>query len=83
MKLRISLNMSTLDRLAPGTRAVIDKTDDVDGTVLRLREMGLTDGAEVVVTRRAPLGDPLEVAVRGTRLCLRKDYARRFQVTPC
>jgi ferrous iron transport protein A len=52
----------------------------VDGTLLRLFEMGLTRGATVTVTRRAPLGDPLEIAVRGTRLCLRRHDARRFVV---
>ena len=53
---------------------------DVDGTVLRLFEMGLTRGAQVTVTRRAPLGDPMEIAVRGTRLCLRRNDAARFVV---
>ncbi len=52
----------------------------VDGTLLRLFEMGLSRGVQVRVTRRAPLGDPLEVEVRGTRLCLRRDDAARFFV---
>lgn len=53
---------------------------DIDGTVLRLFEMGLTRGVQVTVTRRAPLGDPMEIAVRGTRLCLRRKDAARFLV---
>lgn len=52
----------------------------VDGTLLRLFEMGLSRGVRVRVTRRAPLGDPLEVEVRGTRLCLRRADAARFFV---
>lgn len=52
----------------------------VDGVVLRLFEMGLSRGVTVTVTRRAPLGDPLEVEVRGTRLCLRRHDAARFLV---
>ena len=38
----------------------------------RLREMGLTDGATVEVIKVAPFGDPVEINVRGYRLCLRK-----------
>ena len=59
---------------------VVAVEGSVDATVLRLFEMGLTRGCRVVVTRRAPLGDPLEIEVRGTRLCLRNDDARRFVV---
>jgi Fe2+ transport system protein FeoA len=55
---------------------------DLDATMLRLLEMGLVPGTAVRVTRRAPLGDPLEVAVRNTRLVLRAAEARRFIVRP-
>ena len=72
---------TTLDRVSPGTRATVERAIDVDATVVRLFALGLTPGTTVVVTRRAPLGDPIEVEVRGTRLCLRKDSARRFRVT--
>ena len=41
----------------------------------KLLAMGLTPGTEVVVKRHAPLGDPIEVEVRGFRLSLRKDEA--------
>ena len=89
MKLRIILkNMAhdavpslTLDQLAAGAAAVVDAVIDVDATILRLLEMGLTEGTPLVVTRRAPLGDPLEVQVRDTRLCLRAHEARKFRVS--
>ena len=71
-----------LDAVAPGQQVVIDHIDGaVDGTVLRLMELGLVPGATVTVTRRAPLGDPLELAVLGTRLCLRRKDARAFAVS--
>ena len=85
MKLRITINIAgptTLDALSPGAAAVIDAVSVVDGTVLRLQEMGLTTGAHVVVTRRAPLGDPLEISVRDTRVCMRREHARAFSVRP-
>lgn len=46
-----------------------------DGVRLRLLEMGLTEGAECRVVRYAPLGDPIEVKVRGYFLSLRKEEA--------
>lgn len=71
-----------LDAVAPGQQVVIDHIDGaVDGTVLRLMELGLVPGATVTVTRRAPLGDPLELAVLGTRICLRMKDAHAFAVT--
>lgn len=76
--------MPTLDLLAAGAHATIDDvalTGDGDATVLRLVEMGMTAKAPIVVTRRAPLGDPIEVEVRGTRVVLRRAEAARFRVT--
>ena len=80
--MRITIKITTLDLLAPGSEAVIDDIVDADATVLRLVEMGMTQQASVAVTRRAPLGDPLEIEVRGTRLCLRRAQAARFRVRP-
>jgi Fe2+ transport system protein FeoA len=42
--------------------------------------MGLTPGTEVVITRRALGADPIEVQLRGTRICLRRADAARFPV---
>jgi Fe2+ transport system protein FeoA len=47
----------------------------------RLLEMGLTSGAPVSVIRRAPLGDPVEVSVRGYRLSLRGQEAQTITVS--
>ena len=46
----------------------------------KLLSMGLTPGAEFTVTRVAPLGDPVEIQVRGFKLSLRKDEAAALQV---
>ena len=70
----------TLAELAPGTRAVIEAVDG-DGPVgRRLLDLGFVPGTRVTVVRRAPLGDPLEFELRGTRLCLRRAEAARVRV---
>lgn len=46
----------------------------------RLIEMGLTIGSDVVMQREAPLGDPIEVQVKGTNLTLRKEIASQIEV---
>ena len=48
----------------------------------RLIEMGLTPGTHVTVTKRAPLGDPIEIRLRGYELTLRADDASKILVTP-
>ena len=52
-----------------------------DGPVRRrIMDMGLTKGAEVTVRKVAPLGDPLELTVRGYELSIRKDEAAKSEV---
>lgn len=46
----------------------------------RLMELGLTPGTEFTVTKVAPFGDPIEIDVRGTRLCLRKKEASEIEI---
>lgn len=48
----------------------------------RLMEMGMTVGAEVTVLKRAPLGDPIEIAVRGGHLSIRANVAQSVSVEP-
>ena len=48
----------------------------------RLMEMGMTIGTLISVLKRAPLGDPIEVLVRGGHLSIRKDVARSIQIAP-
>ncbi len=53
-----------------------------DGAIRqRIMDMGLTKGAEVTVRKVAPLGDPIEVTVRGFELSLRKDEAQNVLVS--
>jgi ferrous iron transport protein A len=72
--------MNTLDQLRVGDRATIVDISGQDGVAIRLLEMGLTEGEEIEVIGFAPLGDPIEFEVRGYRLSLRANEARRLQV---
>jgi len=70
----------TLDRLEPGSKAQVLSVTGVLPIRRRLLEMGLCPGVTVDVIRRAPLGDPLEVRVRGYLLSLRLDQAAQVSV---
>lgn len=70
----------SLDRIAVGRSARVATVIGGDATALRLLEMGLTPGASVRVVAHAPLGDPLELEVRGYRLSLRRSDAARVAV---
>lgn len=48
----------------------------------RLREMGVVPGTKIQLIRRAPLGDPIEISLRGSLLSLRKSEAEQIEVTP-
>lgn len=69
-----------LSELRPGDRATVKDASALAPTTLRLMEMGVVPGAVVELIRRAPFGDPLEIRVCGTRLCLRRADAARIAV---
>ena len=71
-----------LDVLIVGTSARVADVEGRDATSLRLLEMGLTPGATVRLIGRAPLGDPLELEVRGYRLSIRRAEAARVSLEP-
>jgi ferrous iron transport protein A len=70
----------TLDRLEPGEGGRIVRVDGDPSIARRLMELGLVAGTDVSVLRRAPLGDPIELAVRGVHLSLRKTEAAHIHV---
>jgi ferrous iron transport protein A len=72
--------VSTLARLPVKARARVVRVDGVDEVSLRLMEMGLTPGVELSIVGVAPLGDPLELEIRGYRLSLRKSEAARIEI---
>ncbi|KJR47657.1 Ferrous iron transport protein A [Desulfosporosinus sp. I2] len=71
----------TLKELMPGEKSIITKVLGDKGAVKRrLMDMGVTRGAEVLVRKVAPLGDPIEVNIRGYELTLRKSEAENIIV---
>lgn len=71
-----------LSALAVGQRAVITGFTVENEDCERVEEMGVTPGEEVEVVRHAPLGDPIEIRIRGYCLSLRRQEADLIQVAP-
>ena len=72
--------MTSLAELAIGGRANVSAVVGSDEVAIRLLEMGLTPGTEVSVVGSAPLGDPLELELRGYRLSVRRSEAARVEI---
>lgn len=71
-----------LTQLAIGASAVVREFPKTGPAFVRLREMGLLAGTRITLIRTAPLGDPLEIKVRGYNLTLRKSEADHVLVEP-
>ena len=61
-----------LDDLQPGESGIIKKVEGEDSLRLHLLDMGLIPGTKVEIIKRAPLGDPVELRLRGYELTLRR-----------
>ena len=70
-----------LSSLAPGTAAKVTEIKVASASRPRLMEMGLLVGTPVELIRFAPLGDPVEIKVRGYHLTLRRHEADQILVT--
>lgn len=72
--------LQPLSALAVGTPAVVAEINLPPAAKARLMEMGLLTGTPVELVRFAPLGDPIEIKVRGYNLSLRKHEAELISV---
>ena len=72
--------MRTLREVACGETVKVTKLTGEGPVKRRIMDMGITKGAEIYVRKVAPLGDPVEVTVRGYELSLRKADAEMIQV---
>ena len=70
----------TLRDVAVGQSATVRRLVGEGAVKRRIMDMGITKGTEVLVRKVAPLGDPIEVTVRGFELSLRKDEAENVLV---
>lgn len=71
-----------LSELPVGASATVREFPKTGSAFIRLREMGLLAGTRVTLIRTAPLGDPLEIKLRGYNLTLRKTEADHVLVEP-
>ena len=72
--------MKTLRDVTVGEKATIAKLHGEGALKRRIMDMGLTRGTEVFVQKVAPLGDPMELTVRGYELSVRKGDAELIEV---
>ena len=72
--------MNTLKEVAIGGTAKVVKLHGEGAVKRRIMDMGITKGVEVYIRKVAPLGDPIEVTVRGYELSIRKDDAAMIEV---
>ena len=72
--------MKTLRDLKPGDTSIVVRLHGEGALKRRIMDMGLTKGTEIYVRKVAPLGDPVELTVRGYELSVRKGDAELIEV---
>ena len=72
--------MKTLREVKVGETATVVKLHGEGATKSRIMDMGLTKGTEVYIRKVAPLGDPVEITIRGYELSIRKADAELIEV---
>lgn len=74
------MNNKTVDNLNIGESGVINNIQAPKEIKRRLMDMGFTRGIKVNVIKKAPMGDPIEVSIRGYNLCIRKEQASNLEI---
>jgi Fe2+ transport system protein FeoA len=69
-----------LNEIKPGGKVRIEKVHGSTSTGRRLLDMGCIKGTELEVKRVAPLGDPIDIVLKGYHLSLRKSEAKEIEV---
>lgn len=72
--------MKTLKECRPGDRVTVVNVKGTGATRRRILDMGVTRGISILVRKVAPLGDPMEINLRGFELTLRKKEAEMIEV---
>lgn len=70
----------TLKESKPGTTVKVSRLTGEGAVKRRIMDMGITKGVEIFVRKVAPLGDPVEITVRGYELSVRKSDAELIEV---
>jgi len=72
--------MATLDTARPGDTVTVARLIGDGAAKRRIMDMGVTKGATVHVRKVAPLGDPVEITIRGYELTLRSEEAQHVEI---
>ncbi len=72
--------MKTLKEVKCGATVTVQKLNGSGMLKRRIMDMGITKGAEIFVRKVAPLGDPIEITVRGYELSIRKNEAENIEI---
>ncbi len=72
--------MKTLKDLHIGEKGLISRLCTTGALKQRFMDMGITKNTEVEIIRIAPLGDPIEIQIRGYNLSIRKDDAEKIEI---
>lgn len=72
--------MLSLENIRPGHSAKVKKIHGVGALKSRIMDMGITQGTEIKIRKCAPLGDPIQLEVRGYQLSLRKSDAKTIEI---
>ena len=72
--------LKTVDRLRPGEKGVVTGLGSPGAGRRHIIDMGITPGAVIVMRKTAPMGDPIEINVRGYELSIRKSEAQNIRV---
>ena len=80
MQSQRSINVNTLKNVKVGRRVRVVKVRGEGAVKRRIMDMGITKGVVIKVIKVAPLGDPIELTVRGYELTLRKADAALIEV---
>ena len=72
----------TLNDIEVGGTCTVERLNDEGEIRRRIMDMGITKGAQVSVIKVAPLGDPIDIIVRGYQLSLRRSDAANIEVIP-
>ena len=72
--------MNTLNQVKAGNAVTVAKIHGEGALKRRVMDMGITKGVEILVRKIAPLGDPMEITVRGYELSIRKHDAEMIEI---
>jgi len=75
-------NTETLDQIPKGRLVYVTSVAGDDPIARRLNDLGIREGVQIEVIRRAPLGDPTVFELCGYQLCLRRSESERVRVSP-